>query len=237
MRKPAAIPAPPFTGFRPATLAFLRALAANQERAWFLANKDTYERDVRTPMAALVVDLAAELARRNLPLTGDPARSIFRVQRDVRFSRDKSPYKTHVGAVLTRDGRKNNPGLLYIHVDPAGSFMAAGFYHMEPEALDAVREAILTEPDDFLAVEAGLHAAGLEFSRDESLTRLPRGFEHAADHQAAYALKLRNYTVHRALPATALRRAALVRDLADFAATAMPLLQFGWRAIAQAATP
>jgi uncharacterized protein (TIGR02453 family) len=220
-----------FTGFPKAATQFFRDLAANMDRAWFNANKETYERAVKAPMGALVTDLAAELARRGIPLTGDPARALFRIHRDVRFSRDKAPYKTHAGAVLTRDGRKETPGLLYIHVDPTGSFLAAGFYHAAPPQLARLRDAIAYRPDEFLALERALHARGLEFSREEQMTRLPRGYEHAAASAVAWALRLRNLIVHRPLPAAALGRPALVGTIADFAAETLPLLEFGWDAL------
>lgn len=220
-----------FTGFTPAATRFFAELAANQDRAWFNAHKDVYETAVKAPMAALVAALVEELGRRGIPLTADPARAMFRIHRDVRFSRDKAPYKTHAGAVLTRDGRKDNPGLLYLHLDPQGSFTAAGFYHAEPPMLARLREAIAWRADEFQALERHLHAAGLEISRDESLARLPRGFDQHAASPVAYALKLRNLVVQRPLPPETLAGPGLVGAIADFAATALPLLEFGWDAI------
>ena len=220
-----------FTGFTPAATQFFTDLAANQDRAWFTAHKSLYESAVKAPMAALIADLSGELARRGLPLTGDPVRGMFRIHRDVRFTHDKAPYKTHAGAVLTRDGRKDNPGLLYIHLDPTGSFIAAGFYHADPPQLARLREAIAWRADEFQVLEKHLHDNGLEFDRAESLARLPRGFDQHADSPIAYALKLRNLVVHRPLKPAALRKPALVGQIADFAATILPLLQFGWDVI------
>jgi uncharacterized protein (TIGR02453 family) len=219
-----------FAGFRPAATQFFRDLRANQEKAWFTEHREIYEREVKAPMGSLVEDLAAELGRRGLPLTGDATRGLFRIHRDVRFSRDKSPYKLHAGAVLTRDGRKSTPGLLYMHLDPLGSFSAAGFYHAEPPELARLRDAIAYGPDEFLALEARLAASGLVLSRDESLARLPRGYEQAPA-SVGWALRLRNFIVERPIAAKDLRSAALVGRLADFAAEAMPLLDWGWEAL------
>ena len=219
-----------FAGFRPAATQFFRDLAANQERAWFNDHKEVYEREVKAPMGALIAALAAELARRKLPLTGDPTRGLFRIHRDVRFSRDKAPYKLHAGAVLTRDGRKSTPGLLYIHVDPLGSFAAAGFYHADPPELARLRDAIAYGAAEFLALESRLAASNLVLSREESLARLPRGYE-SAPAAVAWALKLRNFIVSRPIAAKDLRGGGLVGRLADFAAEAMPLLDWGWDAL------
>ena len=84
-----------FTGFRPEAVQFLADLTANNDRAWFQPRKAEYERLLKEPLEALVAALAEEFAARGLPLRADPARSPFRIYRDVRFSKDKSPYKTH----------------------------------------------------------------------------------------------------------------------------------------------
>lgn len=143
----------PFAGFGPKALQFFDELALNQDRQWFQQHNAVYEAEVLQPMAALVTALAGELARRGIPLTGDPKRSLFRIHRDVRFSHDKSPYKTHGGAVLTRDGTKTCQGLLYVHISPEGSFTAAGFYHPDAGQLAALRQAIATSPEQFQEVE------------------------------------------------------------------------------------
>jgi uncharacterized protein (TIGR02453 family) len=220
-----------FAGFTPACLAFLRDLAANNERAWFMANKPVYEREVVAPLRLLLADLIAALAARDIPLTGAPDKSIFRIHRDVRFSHDKQPYKTHAGAVLTRDGSKTMLGLLYLHIAPDGCFVAAGFYHPEREPLAALREAIYTEQDRFAAMRAELARAGLSLSLDESLTRLPRGFEDATDPHICEALRLKSFVVRRDVATADLAGPALVGKILAFAEAAEPLLRFGWHAL------
>jgi uncharacterized protein (TIGR02453 family) len=221
-----------FTGFKPAGFSFLRALADNQSRAWFVANKHSYDTTLLAPMQALVAALSDELAHRDIPLRGDARRSIFRINRDVRFARDKSPYKTNMGAVLTRDGGKMSPGVLYIHIDPLGCFAACGFYHPEPASLQAIREAIAGEPDGFRHVIGALGKHSLALAPDEdALKRAPRGYEAVTDPEAAAALRHRSFTVRRNLPMRSVAAAGLVRTLADFAGDALPLLRFGWAAI------
>jgi uncharacterized protein (TIGR02453 family) len=224
---------PSFTGFGPKALQFFHELAMHQDRRWFQENQPVYESEVQRPMAALVTALAEELARRGVPLTGDPKRSMFRIHRDVRFSNDKSPYKTHAGAVLTRDGTKNSPGLLYVHVSPDGSFTAAGFYHPETAQLAALRTTIAADPERFQDVERLLQNARLTLGRDEALKRLPRGFDQVPAGPAAENLKLKNFIVRRPLSEDALGRPRLVKEVADFAVAALPLLEFGWEAIGE----
>lgn len=230
----ASAPDEAFTGFGAQALAFLKALAFHQNREWFLENKPLYESDIRAPMGALVVGLAAELTRRGIGLTGDPKRSVFRINRDVRFTKEKHPYKTHAGAALSRDGNKTSTGILYIHVAPEGSFVAAGFYRPEPPQLAVLRGAIAAAPKRWIALEQQWDAADLTLSREDAMTRLPRGFERAAGSPLAETLKLRSFIVRRTLPAAALRRASLIGSIADFAAAAEPLLRFGWSAIDRA---
>ncbi len=229
--KPAAVPPAGFAGFRPAALKFLRALAANQERAWFQANRDTYEREVLAPLRALVAELATEFSRRGVGLTADPLKAVFRIHRDVRFSRDKAPYKTHAGAVLSRDGGKGGFGIFYIHIDPAGSFAAAGFHQPDPKYLEALRVAMFEEPVRFRSALDAVYASGAELMREDALIRLPRGFEHAAGTEAAEFVKLRHLVVRWPISATSLADTALVGTLAGYAEAAKPLLSFGWDAI------
>jgi len=220
-----------FTGFRPAALGFFRQLAANQDRAWFQANRDTYDREVLAPARALVADLVSEFSRRGIPLTADPLKALFRIHRDVRFSRDKRPYKTHAGLVLSRDGSKGAFGMFYIHIDPAGSFAASGFYQPDPKYLEALRIAFYEEPDRIRAALDAAYASGAELMREEVMARLPRGFEHTAGTEAADLVKMRHLVVRWPIPAAALADPALVGRLAGYAAAAKPLLAFGWDAL------
>jgi uncharacterized protein (TIGR02453 family) len=220
-----------FPGFRPAALTFFRELAANQDRAWFLANRDTYEREVLAPLRTLVADLATEFSRLGVGLTADPLKAVFRIHRDVRFSRDKAPYKTHAGAVLSRDGGKGAFGMFYIHIDPTGSFAASGFWQPEPKYLEALRIAMFEESGKLRAALDAALASGAELLREDALTRLPRGFEHTAGTEAAELVKLRHLVVRWPIAAAALREPTLVGTLAGFGEAAKQLLAFGWDAI------
>ena len=221
-----------FAGFGRDAFAFLTELAANQDRAWFEPRKAIYETAVRGPMIDLMADLSAALTARRIPLRGDPARAVFRIHRDVRFSRDKQPYKTNIGGVLTRDGGKMSPGLLYVHIDPAGSFAAVGFYRPEPAALGAIRTRIAAKPAVFRSMLSKLDAAGVPLLPDEdALKRTPRGFEHVTDPDLADALRRRSLIVRQALSRTDVGKAALVGQIVAFAEATRGLLDFGWTAL------
>jgi uncharacterized protein (TIGR02453 family) len=223
-----------FEGFGKQALPFFKALAFHQTRDWFEANRALYESDVRQPAIALIEDLAGRFAaagKKAVPLTGDGRRSLFRLNRDVRFSRDKSPYKTHLGAVLTRSGGKNDPGLLYIHISPEGCWFGGGFYHLEPDKLLLMRKAIAKAGKGFTAVEAALRKGGLELGDDEQMTRLPRGFEEHKGGPLDGALRMRNFVVREAVADKDIFRPVLAERAFDFANRSEALLRFGWKAL------
>ena len=136
-----------FGGFRPAAFRFLRDLGRNNEKAWFEANRDVYEREVREPMRLLVETLDARLGSIAPEIVGDPKRSVFRIHRDIRFSKDKAPYKTNAGAWLYhRDaGRKvgtageGGGAGFYFHIDATTCFMAGGIWMPARPALQRIR--------------------------------------------------------------------------------------------------
>ena len=221
---------PSFTGFRPAAFTFFRGLRKNNDPVWFKPRKAVYETEVLAPFRELISVVNTALAATGIPLVGDPIKGIFRIYRDVRFSPDKRLYKTHAGAVLTRSGRKRDPGLLYLHVAPAESMVAAGFWHPEPGLLARLRRAILDDPEAFLAVADGLAAAGSPVSSDERLSRPPRGFEVAKGTKVAEHVGWKSFTAHAALSDAEMQSQALVDRIADFANLVMPLLEWGWAA-------
>jgi uncharacterized protein (TIGR02453 family) len=117
-----------FTGFPPEAWLFYEQLAANNSREFFAANRSVFETCVRDPMVALTADLAPEFGEFK----------VFRPHRDVRFSSDKSPYKTQLGAVTEGEGGE----LYYVHLDAEGLYVASGYYQMAPDQLDRFRRAV-----------------------------------------------------------------------------------------------
>jgi uncharacterized protein (TIGR02453 family) len=221
----------PFTGFGPKALPFFKALKFHQSREWFEADRETYETAVKGPMGDLVEDVAERLRQAKIPIKGDRKSSIFRIHRDVRFSANKDPYKTHAGVVLTRSGAKNDPGLLYFHLSPEECFFAAGFYEPEPDQLARLRAAAARSPKAFKAMTAKLKKAGLALSAEDSLKRAPRGFEAIDDPEIAAATRLRSMVCLRPVAEAAIGSPLLVDDFCAFAADALPLLKWGWDAI------
>jgi uncharacterized protein (TIGR02453 family) len=220
-----------FAGFRPAAFAFFSELQDNNDPAWFRPRKVVYETEVLAPFRDLIVAVAAALREAGLPLAGDPKSSIFRIYRDVRFSSDKRLYKTHAGAVLTRSGNKRDPGVLYLHVAPGESMVAAGFWHPEPALLTRLRRAILDDPKEFLTMAEGLAAAGSALSSDERLSRPPRGFEAAKGTPVAEYVGWKSFTSHAPLSDAEMRSPQLIERILDFARNALPLLEWGWAVI------
>src|SRR6185295_10966085 len=145
-----------FTGFQPAAFTFLRGLARNNRREWFEAHRESYESDVREPMRALVDELDAVLGRIAPEFRGDPKKSVFRIYRDVRFSKDKSPYKTHIACWLFHHdaghgvGQEAHGGAgFYVHVEPGACMVGGGIWMPPKFALDRIREQIVEDGATF----------------------------------------------------------------------------------------
>jgi uncharacterized protein (DUF2461 family) len=132
-------PSEAFAGFSTQDLAFLTGLAANNDKAWFTAHRAVYDEGLKPAMGGLITALNTEFAARDLPFVGDAKKSLFRIHRDVRFSKDKRPYKTHVAASLTRDGDKKAPGAVYVHVEPEGGPARA----FDPQTIDPLDPSTL----------------------------------------------------------------------------------------------
>jgi uncharacterized protein (TIGR02453 family) len=225
-----AAPSGSFGGFPPAAFRFFRGLARHNDPNWFKPRKATYEREVLAPFRALLVALSERLAEAGIPLVGDPARGIFRIYRDVRFSANKQLYKTHAGAVLTRSGRKGDPGLLYVHVEPGKSEAGIGFWRPEPELLTRLRRAILGDPDGFLEMIGRLQRPGCKLTTDAQLARPPRGFEAAKGTPVADQICWKSFIAEMPLGDATMQSPDLVDRIVDFVVAARPLLDWGWAA-------
>jgi uncharacterized protein (TIGR02453 family) len=190
-----------FSGFSPAATKFLTDLARNNNRGWFEAHRDVYERELRDQLRALVEEMDVRLATTAPELVGDPKRSPFRIHRDVRFSKDKSPYKTNVGFWLAhRDvshaaSEIHGGAGLYFHLQPRQSFIAAGIWMPAGPALAKLRAALAADHQAFKKTLTTLRKTFGPLSEEAVLTRTPRGY--ADTHPAAQYLRYKSFTVSR----------------------------------------
>jgi uncharacterized protein (TIGR02453 family) len=230
----------PFPGFRPDAIAFLAELAQNNDRTWFQPRKAEYERLLKVPMEQLCVALEHEFRSRAIPLHADPARSPFRIYRDVRFAKDKSPYKTAAsasfrwagddGQAVTAGGTRSeqvHAGGGYFHLEPGEIYVGGGVWHPDPAWLRAFRDRVVEDHGSFRAIaEAPAFVATFgEVGDDgESLRRVPPGYP--ADHPAADLLRRKNITFGRRLSDDEALSPSLPVLLADAFEVATPLLRY-----------
>ena len=221
---------PDFQGFPPEAFAFLEGLQKNNNRDWFKARKAAYDNDIKFTTECLLGEFTANRRPPGFPVLGDPKRGMFRIYRDVRFAKDKNPYKTHAGAVMTRSGGKGDQGLIYTHIEPGGSFLSAGFYSLDKEFLSAWRTRIATEPDRFLElIEPFTKPRGRYFLRHRgALKTMPRGFQEYADSPVAEYIKWKHFLVGRSLTDKQAQSRKLLDHIRDLAEIAKPFLEFGW---------
>jgi uncharacterized protein (TIGR02453 family) len=188
--------APAFRGFARQAMQFWHELASEMNRDWFLDNKDRYDTEWVQPMTALLTDVSRHLAPAYKPLTlGAP--KIMRIHRDVRFAKDKTPYKTHIGAVITVAGKKIGEGgdaAIYVHLGLDEEFVGVGCYTFDADRLLRFRKAVAGKPGVELHQLVGsLRGARYEVGGHDDFKKVPKGF--AADHPRAELLKLKGLTV------------------------------------------
>lgn len=220
-----------FKGFGEKALPFLKALDFHQNREWFLENKDLFEAHLYEPLGDLVDDLIVRFEKAGLPFKGDRKKSQFRIKRDTRFAKDKSPYNRHLSALLSPDGSKwSESGCFYVCVgleEYRGCYAAVAFWQGKPELLLAMRKAIVAKPEKYRAMVKELAKNGLELGDIERLKRTPRGFEGVTDADLIEALRNRHFSVRYTIDPARLTSPELADDLLDFALRAKPLIDWG----------
>src|SRR5438067_470662 len=200
----------------------------------FEAHRADYERDVRAPMQALIEEMDVRLARLAPEITGDSKRSMFRIYRDIRFSKDKSPYKTHAAcwfrhrdadARVGGDAEGGGAGF-YVHIAPGSSFLGAGIWMPPRPVLNRLRDAIAQDSKGFERIVRGSSFRRRYGSLDEDATlkRMPRGFPET--HPAAHWLKYQSYTAGRRLSDTQATSARLPTLLESDFAQLLPLVRW-----------
>jgi len=231
--------APPFAGFRPEAIQFMADLAVNNDRSWFQPRKADFERLLKEPMEQLVVAVGEQFRERGIPLLADPKRSPFRIYRDTRFSRDKSPYKTHLAATFpwigaaaaggagerADDSPHGNGG--YFNFQPGEMYVGGGMWMPEKTRLDAFRRAIVDDPDrvrDALEDPSFVTWYGSGARSHEALKRVPPGLP--ADHPMADLFRWKDVVFGRRLSDDEVCSPELPVRLADGFGAAMPVFRF-----------
>jgi uncharacterized protein (TIGR02453 family) len=217
--------------FTPRTFAYLRELADNNDRDWFKANQDRFEEQVRGPALDFIEEFADPLLKISPHFVADPRKvggSLFRIQRDTRFSKDKTPYKTHVGIhfrhVATRDD-VHAPGF-YLHLEPGGSsFAALGLWHPSSADATAIRQAIVDDPARWKRITRGTRFAGTYGALEgESLKRPPRGFD--PEHPLLEDLKRKDFIASTRLRQSDVTSADFMRTYTATVKAGAPFMEF-----------
>ena len=203
-----------FAGFPPEALTFYEGLAADNSKAYWQANREVYEDAVREPMEELIAELADEFG----------AAKVFRPYRDVRFSKDKSPYKTAQGALFRQDGFEGSSR--YVQIDAEGLWAGGGRYHPDNTVLKRIRAAIDEQPGaELQRIRDELEQAGLEYTTADSLKTAPRGFPR--DHPRIALLRCRSHAALIRLKAGAwLHKPAAKERVVEVFRTVTPLVEW-----------
>ncbi len=181
--------------FTKQTFAFLSSLAENNTREWFEEHKQEYEDFVRTPALDFIGDMSDEMPAISRHFLAQPKKvggSLMRVQRDTRFSRDKTPYKTNIGIQFRHEVGKDvhAPGY-YLHIEPGECFLAIGLWRPEADELFRIRRAIVEHPDAWMAARDDKGFREHFAPEGDSLANVPRGF--ARDHPLVEDLKRKDF--------------------------------------------
>ena len=208
-------------------LQFAGSLKENNTREWFLENKKWYEK-VRGAFEQMTADLIAEIARFDEPVKHvSPKECLFRIYRDIRFSPDKTPYKTHFGAYIAAGGGRKSPrGGYYLHLEPGGSFTSCGIWMPEPDMLKALRQSVYDNIDELNEIRSNPEFARYykDFYQGDKLKTVPREFPK--DFPDAELLKLKHYLVDHNLDDALLSSENFVQEISRIFKAAYPLNRF-----------
>lgn len=210
--------------FTKSTFRFLKNLKANNDRAWFAEHKHRYERQLKEPALRFIEAFAPHLRKLSPHFMATP-RSLFRIYRDTRFSRDKSPYKTAAGVQFRHDSAKNAhaPGF-YVHIEPGSCFIGLGIWHPDSRTLLKIRERIVDDPKTWKNVSRGTAFTGQYRLEGDALKRAPKGFD--PEHPLIEDLRRKDFIGVRHVPQSFLTSPDLPRELAGTFRNGAPLVRF-----------
>lgn len=183
--------------FEPSLFAFLEALRHNNSREWFQVHKQHYEAAVRDPMLRFIGDVGPQLRQVSARFVADPrpnGGSLFRIYRDVRFAKDKSPYKTNAGAHFRHEvGRDAHAPGFYLHLEPGAVFVASGVWHPDGRTLTKIRDGIVENPKQWQQVTSSKAFRAMGSLSGDTLKRPPTGYD--PEHPLIEDLKRKDYIV------------------------------------------
>ena len=212
----------------PALLAFMRELRDNNERDWFKANKQRYEAAVQEPALAFISAFAPRLREISPHFVADPrpvGGSLFRIYRDTRFGKDKTPHKTYTGIQFRHQLGKDvhAPGF-YLHLEPGSVFVGAGIWRPDSATLNLIREAIVAAPERWSRAAQKTVAEGVFRLEGETLMRPPAGYD--PEHRLIADLKRKDFIAVAKLNEKTVSSPRFPDKLADLLQTATPLMRF-----------
>lgn len=227
----------PASLFTEESLRFLRGLKRNNDRDWFEARRDIFERALKTPMLALIERLTEAMAEYAPAHVRPAAKCLFRIYRDTRFSADKSPYKTHLGAWWSHTGLPKTSGAgFYLHIGGSEFVVAAGAYMPEKEQTLAIRRHLMDRHEEFRRLmEDRKLLRSFAIHDPMALARAPKGFP--PDHPAIEWIRWRQWGVTAHLPADFALRPALAAEIEKRFRLAAPLVEFLNAPLTRAAQP
>ena len=213
------------TYFSGEALKFLRGLKRNNDRVWFEARRGVFEKELKEPMLKLIGEVNEAMAEFAPMHVRPPQKIMMRIYRDIRFSKNKQPYKTHVSAWWVRDGLQKTSGAgFYFSVTPDEVVIAAGAYMPEREQLLAIRRYLADHYEEFRRVMKGKKMRSLMTEDDgSSLTRAPKGFPE--DHPAIDLLKRKQWAVWARLPGERAMKATLLKDVVERFKVTAPMIE------------
>jgi uncharacterized protein (TIGR02453 family) len=206
---------------------FLSALSENNNREWFAENKSWFE-SVKKQFDGLSKELILKIAEFDEDIKNvEAADCVFRIYRDIRFSHDKTPYKTHFGVfIASAGGRKSQRGGYYLHLDPAGCFVGSGVWCPQPNLLKALRKSVYDNIDELNEIRHEAEFAKLftNFFEEDKLKTVPAGFPK--DFPDAELLKLKHYLVEYKFDEKLLDSENFIAEIAEIFKTAYPFNKF-----------
>ncbi len=221
--------------FKPSLFKFMKDLAVNNNRDWFKENKPRYEGQLKDPALAFIMDFGSHLHEVSPHFRADPKAhggSLFRIYRDVRFSKNKSPYKTHTGLHFRHEAGKDayTPGF-YLHLEPGSCFVGVGLWRPDNPTLKLIRDKIVAHPQQWKDAVGGSKFQKQFTVTGNSLKRPPRGYD--ADHELIDVLKLKDFTALAPLSQKQVTGPNFVEEFSDYCRTGGALVKFICEALDQ----